>query len=139
RVEERLLRWLNSPARATITAHLQELSEQLGSATTIDRLINAHPDHPVDVPTLHTPMWRVIITLFTDRRMHNGWLIADDPNRLRWQTRELLGGAPKLTDAPNRLGRLGVRQQERRAWLLGDPGRDNQHGNVFVYPSAPLE
>lgn len=139
RVEERLLRWLNSPEGATITAHLQELSEQLGSATTIDRLINAHPDHPVDVPTLHTPMWRVIITLFTDRRMHNGWLIADDPNRLRWQTRELLGDAPNLTDAANRLGRIGIRQQELRAWLLSTPGVHIKDGHVFVDPSVPME
>lgn len=139
KVEERLLRWLNSPEGATITAHLQDLSEQLGSATTIDRLINAHADHPVDVPTLHTPMWRVVITLFTDRRMHNGWLIADDPNRLRWQTRELLGDAPSLTDAANRLGSIGIRQQELRAWLLSTPGVSIKDGHVFVDPSVPME
>src|SRR5699024_8615101 len=70
KVEESLLTWLNSTEGASLTKHLRDLSEQLGSATTIDRLINAHADHPVDVPTLQTPMWRVIITLFTDRRMH---------------------------------------------------------------------
>lgn len=139
RVEERLLRWLNSSEGATITAHLRELSEQLGSATTIDRLINAHPDHPVDVPTLHTPMWRVLITLFTDRRMHNGWLIADEPNRLRRQTRELLGDAPGLTDAANRLSRIGIRQQELRAWLLSTPGVSIKDGHVFVDPEVPME
>ena len=139
KVEERLLRWLNSPEGATITEHLRELSEQLGSATTIDRLINAHPDHPVDVPTLHTPMWRVVITLFTDRRMHNGWLIADDPNRLRWQTREFLGDAPSLTDAANRLSHIGIRQQELRAWLLSTPGVSIKDGHVFVDPSVPME
>ncbi|WP_017589709.1 hypothetical protein [Nocardiopsis ganjiahuensis] len=139
KVEERLLRWLGSPEGSTITKHLRELSEQLGSATTIDRLINAHPDHPVEVPTLHTPLWRVIITLFTDRRMHNGWLIADDPNRLRWQTRELLGGTPNLTEAGIRLGRIGIRQQELRAWLLSTPGVSLRDGHVHVDTSVPME
>ncbi|WP_049568354.1 hypothetical protein [Nocardiopsis sp. SBT366] len=140
KVEERLLRWLGSPEGASITRHLRELSEQLGSATTIDRLINAHPDHPVDVPTLHTPLWRVIITLFTDRRMHNGWLIADDPHKLRWQTRELLGGdAPNLTEASIRLGRIGIRQQELRAWLLSTPGVSLRDGQVYVDTSVPME
>ncbi|MDE3723687.1 hypothetical protein PWG71_20040 [Nocardiopsis sp. N85] len=139
KVEERLLRWLNSPEGAPITKHLRDLSEQLGSATTIDRLINAHPDHPVDVPTLNTPLWRVVITLFTDRRMHNGWLIADDPGRLRWQTRELLGDGPGLTEAGIRLGRIGIRQQELRAWLLSTPGVSLQDGQVIVDPTVPLE
>ncbi|OOC54553.1 MULTISPECIES: hypothetical protein [Nocardiopsis] len=139
KVEERLLHWLNAPEGAAITKHMRELSEQLGSATTIDRLINAHPDHPVDVPTLHTPLWRVIITLFTDRRMHNGWLIADDPNRLRWQTRELLGDTPSVTEAGIRLGRIGIRQQELRAWLLSTPGVSLRDGHVFVDPSVPME
>ncbi|GAA1457710.1 hypothetical protein NE857_21235 [Nocardiopsis exhalans] len=139
KVEERLLRWLGSPEGAAVTKHLRELSEQLGSATTIDRLINAHPDHPVEVPTLHTPLWRVIITLFTDRRMHNGWLIADDPNRLRWQTRELLGDAPNLTEAGLRLSRIGIRQQELRAWLLSTPGVSLRDGHVYVDTSVPME
>ncbi|MEU0240695.1 hypothetical protein ABZ234_23690 [Nocardiopsis sp. NPDC006198] len=139
KVEERLLRWLNSPEGAAVTKHMRELSDQLGSATTIDRLINAHPDHPVDVPTLNTPLWRVIITLFTDRRMHNGWLIADDPNRLRWQTRELLGDAPDMTEAGLRLGRIGIRQQELRAWLLSTPGVSLKDGHVFVDASVPME
>ncbi len=139
KVEERLLRWLGSPEGSAVTKHLRELSEQLGSATTIDRLINAHPDHPVDVPTLHTPLWRVIITLFTDRRMHNGWLIADDPNRLRWQTRELLDGSPNLTEAGIRLGRIGIRQQELRAWLLSTPGVSLRDGQVHVDTSVPME
>ncbi|MFL1376519.1 MULTISPECIES: hypothetical protein [unclassified Nocardiopsis] len=139
KVEERLLRWLNSPEGAPITKHLRDLSEQLGSATTIDRLINAHPDHPVEVPTLSTPLWRVVITLFTDRRMHNGWLIADDPGRLRWQTRELLSDGPGLTEAGIRLGRIGIRQQELRAWLLSTPGVSLQDGCVLVDPSVPME
>lgn len=139
KVEESLLTWLNSTEGASLTKHLRDLSEQLGTATTIDRLINAHADHPVDVPTLQTPMWRVIITLFTDRRMHNGWLIADDPNRLRWQTREMVTDAPNLTDAGNRLARIGIRQPELRAWLLSTPGINIRDGHVFVDPSVPME
>ncbi|MBB6119728.1 hypothetical protein [Nocardiopsis algeriensis] len=139
KVEERLLHWLNSPEGAAITKHLRDLSEQLGAATTIDRLINAHPDHPVDVPTLHTPMWRVVITLFTDRRLHNGWLIADDPGRLRWQTRELLEDSPSVTEAGIRLGRIGIRQQDLRAWLLSTPGVSLRDGQVVVDPSVPVE
>ncbi|WP_017614478.1 hypothetical protein [Nocardiopsis salina] len=139
KVEERLLNWLNSAEGASITKHLRDLSEQLGTATTIDRLINAHADHPVDVPTLQTPMWRVIITLFTDRRMYNGWLIADDPNHLRTQTREMVGDAPNLTEAGNRLARIGIRQPELRAWLLSTPGVNIRDGQVFVDPAVPVE
>ena len=139
KAEERLLTWLNSTEGASLTKHLRDLSEQLGAATTIDRLINAHADHPVDVPALQTPMWRVVITLFTDRRMHNGWLIADDPDRLRWQTRESVTDAPNLTDAGNRLARIGIRQPELRAWLLSTPGINIRDGHVFVDPSVPME
>lgn len=139
KVEENLLTWLNSTEGASLTKHLRDLSEQLGTATTIDRLINAHADHPVDVPALQTPMWRVVITLFTDRRMHNGWLIADDPDRLRWQTREMVTDAPNLTDAGNRLARIGIRQPELRAWLLSTPGVNIRDGHVFVDTAVPGE
>ncbi|RNL85263.1 hypothetical protein [Halostreptopolyspora alba] len=138
-VEERLLHWLSSPAGAPITEHLRDLSERLGTAATVDHLINAHPDHPVEVPSLGTPLWRVLITLFTERRLHNGWLVSDDPHLLRWKTRELLGDAPSLTDAENRLGRLGIRQQALRAWLLSTPGVSIRDGNVHVDPSTPME
>ncbi|WP_046468521.1 hypothetical protein [Allosalinactinospora lopnorensis] len=138
-VEERLLQWLSSPSGTPITEHLRELSERLGAAATIDHLINAHPDHPVEVPSLGTPLWRVLITLFTDRRLHNGWLVSDDPHLLRWKTRELLGDAPGLTDAGIRLGRLGIRQQALRAWLLSTPGVTIRDGHVLVDPSTPME
>ncbi|WP_067964290.1 hypothetical protein [Nocardiopsis trehalosi] len=138
-VEERLLGWLASPEGEGITQHLADLSEQLGSVTTIDHLISAHPDHPVDVPSLGTPLWRVVITLFTDRRMHNGWLVSDDPQRLRWQTREMLGDAPSLTDAGLRLARIGIRQQSLRAWLLSTPGVSIRDGHVLVDPAVPME
>ncbi|MFC4563260.1 hypothetical protein ACFO4E_15450 [Nocardiopsis mangrovi] len=138
-VEERLLQWLASAEGAPITNHLRDMSEQLGTATTIDHLISAHPDHPVDVPSLGTPLWRVVITLFTDRRLHNGWLVADDPHRLRWQTRELLGDAPSLTEAGLRLARIGIQQQSLRAWLLSTPGVSIRDGHVLVDPATPME
>ncbi|MBB5431838.1 hypothetical protein [Nocardiopsis composta] len=136
-VEERLLRWLASPDGEPIGRHMRELSDRLGAATTIDQLINAHPDHPVTVPSLNAPLWRVVITFFTDRRMHNGWLVADDPERLRWQTREMLGDAPTLADAGVRLGRIGIRQQSLRAWLLSTPGIEIRDGRVILDPSLP--
>ncbi|MBB6171169.1 hypothetical protein HNR23_001229 [Nocardiopsis mwathae] len=138
-VEERLLQWLGSSAGAPVTKHLRDLSDRLGTATTIDHLISAHPDHPAEVPTLRTPLWRVVITLFTDRRLHNGWLVTEDPQRLRWQTREMLGDAPSLTEAGIRLGRLGIRQQSLRAWLLSTPGVSIRDGQVLVDPATPIE
>ncbi|GAA4911600.1 hypothetical protein [Streptomonospora salina] len=138
-VEERLLQWLGSPGGAPLTTHLRELSEHLGAAATVDHLISAHPDHPVEVPALGTPLWRVVITLFTDRRLHNGWLVADDPHRMRWQTREMLGDAPSTSDAAVRLGRIGIRQQAVRAWLLSTPGVTIREGHVMVDPSIPVE
>ncbi len=138
-VEERLLRWLGSPPGTPITEHLRDLSEQLGTAATVDHLINAHADHPVEVPSLGTPLWRVLITLFTERRLNDGWLVSDDPQLLRWRTRELLGDAPSLTDAGVRLGRLGIRQQALRAWLLSTPGVTIRDGHVLVDPSTPME
>ncbi|QBI54807.1 hypothetical protein [Streptomonospora litoralis] len=138
-VEERLLQWLGSPGGAPLTRHMRELSDHLGSAATVDHLITAHTDHPVEVPALGTPLWRVVITLFTDRRLHNGWLVADDPHRMRWQTREMLGDAPSISDAAIRLGRLGIRQQAVRAWLLSTPGVTIREGHVLVDPSIPVE
>ncbi|MFD0804043.1 hypothetical protein ACFQZU_22385, partial [Streptomonospora algeriensis] len=138
-VEERLLQWLGSPGGAPLTTHLRELSEHLGAAATVDHLISAHRDHPVEVPALGTPLWRVVITLFTDRRLHNGWLVADDPHRMRWQTREMLGDAPSTSDAAIRLGRIGIRQQAVRAWLLSTPGVTIREGHVMVDPSIPVE
>ncbi|MUL43610.1 hypothetical protein FZ103_20960 [Streptomonospora sp. PA3] len=138
-VEERLLQWLGSPGGAPLTKHMRELSDHLGAAATVDHLITAHPDHPVDVPALGTPLWRVVITLFTDRRLHNGWLVADDPHRMRWQTREMLGDAPSTSDAAIRLSRIGIRQQAVRAWLLSTPGVTIREGHVLVDPSIPVE
>ncbi|GAA4953997.1 hypothetical protein GCM10023224_44030 [Streptomonospora halophila] len=138
-VEERLLQWLGSPAGGPLTKHMRELSDHLGAAATVDHLITAHPDHPVEVPALGTPLWRVVITLFTDRRLHNGWLVADDPHRMRWQTREMLGDAPSTSDAAIRLARIGIRQQAVRAWLLSTPGVTIREGHVMVDPSIPVE
>lgn len=138
-VEERLLRWLGATEGIPVTQHLRELSDWLGSACTIDHLISAHTEHPVNVPSLGIPLWRVLITLFTDRRLHNGWLVNDDPERLRAQTREMLGDAPSLPDAGARLGRLGIREQVLRAWLLSTPGVSIRDGYVLVDPSTPAE
>ncbi|MFC7330468.1 hypothetical protein [Marinactinospora rubrisoli] len=137
-VEERLLHWLASPDGAPVTAHQRELSERLGVATTIDHLIGAHPDHPVEIPALGTPLWRVVITLFTDRRLHDGWLVATDPHQLRWQTRQLVAGRPTLTEAGVRLAKLGLRPQALRAWLLSTPGVSLLDGYVVVDESVPL-
>ncbi|MDA2811669.1 hypothetical protein O4J56_13595 [Nocardiopsis sp. RSe5-2] len=138
-VEERLLQWLSSSGGEPVTRHLRELSEELGAATTIDTLIGAHPDHPVTVPSLKAPLWRVLITFFTDRRLHNGWLVADDPERMRWQTREMLGDAPTLDDAAVRLDRIGIRRRSLRAWLQSTPGIDIRDGRVLIDPSLPPE
>ncbi|GAA3757517.1 hypothetical protein GCM10022205_51190 [Spinactinospora alkalitolerans] len=138
-VEEQLLQWLGSPAGAPVTQHLRDISEQLGAATTIDHLISAHPDHPVEVPSLATPLWRVVITLFTDRRLHNGWLVAAEPHQLRWQTRQLVTGGPSITEAGIRLGKLGIRPQALRAWLLSTPGVSVRDGYVVVDESVAME
>ncbi|WP_017540681.1 hypothetical protein [Nocardiopsis halophila] len=138
-VEERLLQWLSSPGGEPVTRHLRELSDELGAATTIDTLIGAHPDHPVTVPSLKAPLWRVLITFFTDRRLHNGWLVADDPQRMRWQTREMLGDAPTLDDAAARLDRIGIRRRSLRAWLQSTPGIEVRDGRVLIDPSLPPE
>ncbi|PSK96728.1 hypothetical protein CLV63_11025 [Murinocardiopsis flavida] len=138
-VEERLLQWLGSPDGAPVTKHIRDLSEQLGAATTIEHLINAHPDHSVEIPALGTPLWRVIIALFTDRRMHNGWLLTADPQQLRWQTRELVSDGPSVTEAGIRLDRLGLRRQSMRAWLLSIPGVTLHDGYVVLDPSVTID
>ncbi|MEY9211072.1 hypothetical protein NI17_012160 [Thermobifida halotolerans] len=137
-VEERLLQWLSSPVGAPMARHLREVSDQLGVATTIDHLVNAHPDHQVDVPSLGIPLWRIVMTLFTDRRLDDNWLLAADTGHLRWQTRQLLSGQPSVTEAGLRLGKLGIRTQALRAWLLSTPGVSIQDGYVLVDESVPL-
>ncbi|GAA3727460.1 hypothetical protein [Salinactinospora qingdaonensis] len=138
-VEERLLQWLHSTAGAPVTAHLRDISEQLGIAATIDHLISAHPEHSVEIPSLNTPLWRVIITLFTDRRMDNGWLVATDPHQLRWQTREIVSSQPSVEEAGTQLSRLGIRPQALRAWLLSTPGVSIHDNQVLVDSSVTME
>ncbi|QVQ52174.1 hypothetical protein J4H86_26330 [Spiractinospora alimapuensis] len=121
--EERIVRWLSSPGGTAVTQHLLAVAERIGTAATLDHLIAAHPEHPVEIPALGAPLWRVVVALFTDRRMHDGWLIAGDPHQLRWHTRELLSGQPSVEEAGSRLGQqLGIRPQALRAWLLSVPG-----------------
>ncbi|GLU49475.1 hypothetical protein [Nocardiopsis ansamitocini] len=138
-VEERLLHWLGSPAGAPIAKHVRDVSEQLGTATTVDHLIGSHPDHPVDIPSLGIPLWRVIITLFTDRRLDNGWLLSAETGTLRWQTRQVVVGQPSITEAGLRLGKLGIRAQALRAWLLSTPGVSIHDGYVLVDETVPLD
>ncbi|TDQ45954.1 hypothetical protein [Actinorugispora endophytica] len=137
-VEDRLLQWLGSPDGAPMSKHVRDVSEQLGSATTIDHLISAHPDHPVDVPSLGIPLWRIVMTLFTDRRLDDNWLLTSDTGQLRWQTRQLVVGRPSVTEAGIRLATLGIRAQALRAWLLNTPGVSIQDGYVLVDEAVPL-
>lgn len=121
--EERIVRWLSSPGGTAVTQHLHTVAEHIGTAATLDHLIAAHPEHPVEVPALGAPLWRVVVALFTDRRMHDGWLVAGDPHQLRWHTRQLLGGQPSVDEAGTRLTQqLGIRPPALRAWLSSTPG-----------------
>lgn len=138
-VEENLLQWLNSPTGGTMSKHVQEVSEQLGSATTIDHLVGAHPDHAVDVPSLGIPLWRVVMTLFTDRHLDDNWLLTSDTGQLRGQTRKLVVGQPSITEAGIRLSKLGIRTQALRAWLLSTPGVSIQDGYVLVDETAAVD
>src|SRR5690606_1495061 len=61
--EERVLQWLRSPDSAPLTGHLFGLSEWLGAAATEEQLIAADPSHPVEVPALGVPLWRVLVAL----------------------------------------------------------------------------
>ncbi|WP_173668248.1 hypothetical protein [Thermobifida fusca] len=137
-VEERLLQWLNSPVGAPMAQHLREVSDQLGVASTLDTLINAHPDHQVTVPSLGIPLWQIVMTLFTDRRLEGSWLLATDPGHLRQQTRRLLTDQPTLSEAESRLAGIGIRPQALRPWLLNTPGVTIQDGRVLVDESVPL-
>jgi len=137
-VEERLLQWLNSPVGAPMARHLRDLADTIGVATTIDYLVSAHPDHSVDVPSLGIPLWRVVMTLFTDRRLDDNWLLATDTGHLRRQTRQLLSDQPSLSEAESRLGKIGIRPPVLRAWLQSTPGVSIQDGQVLVDESVPL-
>ncbi|GAA4210690.1 hypothetical protein [Microbispora amethystogenes] len=115
--EERVLLWLRSPDTAPLTGHLFGLTEWLGTAATQEQLIAADPSHPVEVPALGTPLWRVLVTLMPDRRLQDGWLVLGDLAGLRDRTRHLLANKPADADVVELLGQLGIRAHSAKAWL----------------------
>ncbi|WP_432923562.1 hypothetical protein ACQPZZ_26900 [Microbispora sp. CA-135349] len=119
--EERVLLWLRSPDSAPLTGHLFGLTEWLGAAATQEQLIAADPSHPVEVPALGTPLWRVLVTLMPDRRLQDGWLVVGDLAGLRDKTRQLLANKPADADVVELLGQLGIRAHSAKAWLDSMP------------------
>ncbi|GGO19583.1 hypothetical protein GCM10010116_39280 [Microbispora rosea subsp. aerata] len=119
--EERVLLWLRSPDSAPLTGHLFGLTEWLGAAATQEQLIAADPSHPVEVPALGTPLWRVLVTLMPDRRLQDGWLVVGDLAGLREKTRQLLANKPADADVVELLGQLGIRAHSAKAWLDSMP------------------
>ncbi|WP_285779443.1 hypothetical protein [Microtetraspora sp. NBRC 13810] len=115
--EERVLLWLRSPASSPLTGHLFRLTEWLGAAATEEQLVGADPSHPVEVPILRTPLWRVLVTLMPDRRLQEGWLVVGDLGGLRERTRQLVATKPAEADVVELLAQLGIRSHSARAWL----------------------
>ncbi|MGP4104368.1 hypothetical protein [Nonomuraea sp. KM90] len=115
--EERILHWLRSSESAPVTGHMFRLTEWLGAAATEDQLIGADPAHPVMVPSLRTPLWRVLVTLMPDRRLQDGWLVVGDIHGLQARTRQLLAASPPDADLVELMGELGIRAHSARAWL----------------------
>ncbi|GAA3134479.1 hypothetical protein GCM10010466_26540 [Planomonospora alba] len=116
--EERILLWLRSSESAPLTGHMFGLTEWLGAAATEEQLIGADPAHPVEVPTLRTPLWRVLVTLMPDRRLQDGWLVVGDLGSLRERTRRLLAGKPADADLFALMEhQLGIRTHSAQAWL----------------------
>ncbi|MFF4621032.1 hypothetical protein [Nonomuraea jabiensis] len=114
--EERVLHWLRSSESAPVTGHMFRLTEWLGAAATEEQLIGADPAHPVMVPSLRTPLWRVLVTLMPDRRFQDGWLVVGDLHRLQDRTRQLLASSPPDADVVELMGELGIRAHSARAW-----------------------
>ncbi|HEX4815849.1 MAG TPA: hypothetical protein VFV66_24145 [Nonomuraea sp.] len=115
--EERVLTWLRSSESAPVTGHMFRLTEWLGAAATEEQLIGADPAHPVMVPSLRTPLWRVLVTLMPDRRFQDGWLVVGDIHALQARTRQLLASAPPDADAVELMVELGIRAHSAKAWL----------------------
>ncbi|MFD0891478.1 hypothetical protein ACFQ08_43600, partial [Streptosporangium algeriense] len=116
--EERILLWLRSSESAPLTGHMFGLTEWLGAAATQEQLIGADPAHPIEVPTLRTPLWRVLVTLMPDRRLQDGWLVVGDLGGLRDRTRQLMGGKPADSETISLMEqRLGIRTHSAQAWL----------------------
>ncbi|AWS45151.1 hypothetical protein [Streptosporangium sp. 'caverna'] len=116
--EERILLWLRSSESAPLTGHMFGLTEWLGAAATKDQLIGADSAHAIEVPTLHTPLWRVLVTLMPDRRLQDDWLVVGDLGGLRDRTRQLLANKPIDADAVALMeNQLGIRAHSAQAWL----------------------
>ncbi len=119
--EERVLHWLRSPESTAVTGHLFRLTEWLGAAATEEQLIAADPAHPIEVPSLGTPLWRVLVALMPDRRLQDGWLVVGDITRLRERTLQVLGGKTSGEDAVEALGQIGIRAHSAQAWIDAIP------------------
>ncbi|GII78645.1 hypothetical protein Sru01_36270 [Sphaerisporangium rufum] len=115
--EERVLNWLRSPESTAVTGHLFRLTEWLGVAATEEQLIAADPAHPIEVPSLGTPLWRVLVALMRDRRLQDGWLVVGDIARLRERTVAVLGGRTSGEDAVELLTQIGIRAHSAQAWI----------------------
>ncbi|MFI6595612.1 hypothetical protein ACIBHX_05145 [Nonomuraea sp. NPDC050536] len=115
--EERILHWLRSSESAPVTGHMFRLTEWLGAAATQDQLVGADPAHPVSVPSLRSPLWRVLVTLMPDRRLQDGWLVVGDIHGLQARTRQLLATRRSDSDPVELLAELGIRAHSAKAWL----------------------
>jgi hypothetical protein len=138
--EERVLQWLRSSESAPVTGHMFRLTEWLGAAATQEQLIGADPAHPVIVPSLRTPLWRVLVTLMPDRRLQDGWLVVGDIQRLHARTRQLLASRPADTDVVELLAELGIRAHSAQAWLDALPPEASAHAPAAsaASPAQPL-
>ncbi|NUW36117.1 hypothetical protein HTZ77_32575 [Nonomuraea sp. SMC257] len=137
--EERVLHWLRSSESAPVTGHMFRLTEWLGAAATQEQLIGADPAHPVIVPSLRTPLWRVLVTLMPDRRLQDGWLVVGDIQRLQARTRQLLASQPADADVVELLGELGIRAHSAKAWLEALPPESSaQDAAAAPSPAQPL-
>ncbi|MET8868757.1 hypothetical protein ABZW11_38015 [Nonomuraea sp. NPDC004580] len=137
--EERVLQWLRSSESAPVTGHMFRLTEWLGAAATEDQLIGADPAHPVTVPSLRTPLWRVLVTLMPDRRLQDGWLVVGDMYGLQARTRQLLASAPPDADVVELMSELGIRAHSAKAWLDALPPETSRDAAAAAPgPAQPL-
>ncbi|MFI7447559.1 hypothetical protein ACIBQX_08700 [Nonomuraea sp. NPDC049714] len=136
--EERVLNWLRSSESAPVTGHMFRLTEWLGAAATQDQLIGADPAHPVMVPSLRTPLWRVLVTLMPDRRLQDGWLAIGDIHGLQARTRQLLAAAPPDADVVALMTELGIRAHSAKAWLDALPAEAVPDPVASAAPPQPL-
>ncbi|WP_336205503.1 hypothetical protein [Nonomuraea sp. LPB2021202275-12-8] len=136
--EERVLHWLRSSESAPITGHMFRLTEWLGAAATQDQLIGADPAHPVMVPSLRTPLWRVLVTLMPDRRLQDGWLVIGDIQGLQARTRQLLASSSPDADLVALMAELGIRTHSAKAWLDALPAEPVHDPVSASAPPQPL-